>query len=281
MKHLSAHWDNLKKHIADKYLMLFLDYDGTLTAIVESPDKALIPRRTRDLLKKLSANRRCTIAVVTGRAAKDIKGKIGISNIIYAGNHGLEIQGPDIKFKTPLPAGYKTSLKKIKSQLQKKLSLIKGILLEDKGLSLSFHYRLVGRKQVPLVKNIFQQIVRPFIACDKVKIKTGKKVFEIRPPIEWDKGKAALWLLNTLTAAPRGEPIMPIYIGDDATDEDAFRMLKNKGITIFVGGPKRSYARYYLKNTKEVFEFLKRISRIFQGRKFYYRGERGENKIIR
>lgn len=257
MKHLSAHRDNLKKHIADKYLMLFLDYDGTLTAIVESPDKALLPQQTIDLLKELSANRRCTIAVVTGRAAKDIKDKIGISNIIYAGNHGLEIQGPNIKFKAPLPAGYKTSLKKIKSQLHKKLSSIKGVLLEDKGLSLSFHYRLVGRKQIPLVKNIFWRVVKPFIACNKVKIKTGKKVFEIRPPIEWDKGKAVLWVLSRQKSCSRAKPVLPVYIGDDVTDENAFRALKNKGLTIFVGRPKKSYAEYYLKNTKEVSKFLK------------------------
>jgi len=124
MKYLFARWNDVTIDIADKFVMLFLDYDGTLTPIVESPDKAHIPEQTRDLLKKLSANPLCTIAIITGRATKDIKGKIGIRNIIYASNHGLQVQGPNIKFKTPLSASYRNSIRKIKSQLHKKLSFI-------------------------------------------------------------------------------------------------------------------------------------------------------------
>lgn len=90
MKYLFAQWDNIKKDITGKFVLLFLDYDGTLTPIVKSPDKAHIPEQTRDLLKKLSAHPACMVAIVTGRAAKDIKGKIGIRNIIYASNHGFQ-----------------------------------------------------------------------------------------------------------------------------------------------------------------------------------------------
>jgi len=258
MKHAIAHWDKFQRQIADKYVMLFLDYDGTLTPIVESPAKALISKQTKHLLKSLSSNYRCKLAIISGRALHDIKKKIGIRNIIYSGNHGLEIEGPSIRFEVPVSFNYKTVIKQIKKQLNKRLSPINGILLEDKGFSLSLHYRLVDKKRIPFVKTTFNEVVSPYLN-NKIKIKTGKKVFEIRPAVEWDKGEVALWLLNRLKLHFGNRQILPIYIGDDVTDEDAFKALKDKGLTIFVGTTKKSHAKYHLKNTKEVFEFLRRL----------------------
>ena len=262
MKHAIAHWDNFQKQIADKYVMLFLDYDGTLTPIVESPAKALISKQTKHLLKRLSANYRCKLAIISGRALQDIKKKIGVRNIIYSGNHGLEIEGPSIRFEVPVSFNYKTIIKQIKKELNKRLSPINGVLLEDKGFSLSLHYRLVDKERIPFVKTTFNEVVSPYLN-NKIKTKTGKKVLEVRPPVEWDKGKVALWLLDKQRYILCGKSVMPIYIGDDVTDEDAFRALKNKSLTVFVGNPKKSHAKYYLKNTKEVFEFLKRLWSLF------------------
>jgi len=257
MKYLWAQWDKLEKHIADKFVLLFLDYDGTLTPIVKSPDKALISKQTRDLLKKLSANPRCTIAIVTGRAAKDIKDKIGIRNITYASNHGFQIEGPKIRFTVSVPSDYRKVLRKIKSDLKKTFRPVKGVFLEGKGLSLSVHYRLVRGRLVPFVVWALLKITAPYVREKKIVITLGKKVLEIRPPIKWNKGNAILWLLNKHKSALRDKLILPIYIGDDVTDEDAFDVLKNEGLTIFVGHPKKSHAKYYLKNTKEVSKFLK------------------------
>lgn len=265
MKHLFAQQNNLENYIADKFVLLFLDYDGTLTPIVESPDKALISKKTRDLLKKLSANPRCTIAIVTGRSAKDIKGKIGIKNIIYASNHGLQIKGPKIKFTAPLPADFHKVLRKIKSHLKKTFRSIKGIVLEDKILTLSFHYRRVNNRYIAPVVWTLLKITTPYIHKKEIVVDFGKKVFEIRPPIDWNKGSAILWLLNKHKPAFLDSPILPIYIGDDTTDEDAFNALKDKGLTIFVGHPKKSHAKYYLENTKEVFKFLKILKNLLSG----------------
>lgn len=259
MEYLFDYWDNLKKNLINKYIIIFLDYDGTLTPIVETPKEAIISKESRDLLNRLSKSPRCRLAIISGRALKDIKNKIRLNNIIYSGNHGLEIEGPKIKFKSPVSLEYKTTLKQIKNYLSKRLSTIKGAFLEDKSLSLSLHYRLVDKKQIPLVKNIFHEATTIYLVRNKIKIKPGKMVFEIRPPIKWDKGKIVLWLLTRQQFILRGNNIFPIYIGDDVTDEDVFGVLKNKGLTVFVGEPRVSQAKYYLKNSKEVIGFLRRI----------------------
>jgi trehalose-phosphatase len=238
-------------------VLLFLDYDGTLAPIVKNPDKALISELTRNLLKKLSACPACKIAIVTGRSAKDIKVKIGIRNITYAGNHGLQIKGPGINFIAPLPADFRKLLWKIKKDLKKTLHSVKGIFLEDKGASLSVHYRLVSKRLIPFVVWILLKIVLPSVRKKKMVIALGKKVLEIRPPVEWNKGSVVLWLLNKYKSTLCDKSIIPIYIGDDVTDEDAFDALKDEGLTIFVGHPRKSHAKYYLKNTREVSKFLK------------------------
>ncbi len=169
MEHLFFQLNKLKDSLKDKFIFLFLDYDGTLTPIVESPDKAIIPRKTMEILRDLSKIPHCKVAIISGRALKDIKNKIGLEGIIYAGNHGLEIDGPKIKFKVPVSPGYMTILKKIKAILKKKLSKIRGIVIEDKGLTLSVHYRLVDIKDVWLVKTVFHETLAHYIVSNKIK----------------------------------------------------------------------------------------------------------------
>lgn len=259
MRNIFYYWDELEKKLSNKYIMLFLDYDGTLTPIVSTPDKAFISQEVKDLLNKLSKSPMCKLAIISGRALKDIKNIIGLKGIIYSGNHGLEIEGPKIKFEPLVSLRYKAILEQIKNDLNKRLSSINGAFVEDKGLSLSLHYRLVDKKNIPQVKTIFHETIILYLVRNKIKIKTGKMVLEMRPPSEWDKGKIVLWLLVRQKFALKDKDVVPIYIGDDTTDEDAFKVLKNNGITIFVGKPKPSYAQYYLKDTNEVKEFLKRI----------------------
>jgi len=264
MKNLFRHWDNLRKELSNKYVMLFLDYDGTLTPIVSTPDKAFIAQEIKRILNELSKSLRCKLAIISGRALKDIKNMIGLKRIIYSGNHGLEIEGPKIKFESPVSVRYKAILEQIKKELSLKLANIKGAFVEDKGLSLSIHYRLVDKKQVPLVKTAVHETAIVYLIRSKIKIKSGKKVLEIRPPVEWDKGKVVLWLLARQQFLLGENKIFPIYIGDDTTDEDAFKVLKKKGLTIFVGEQGNSEAQYYLKTTEEVTECLSRILEIKQ-----------------
>lgn len=259
MKNILLCWDRVKKELSNNYIMLFLDYDGTLAPIAVRPNKAITPQKTQGLLKKLSGTPGYKIVIISGRSLKDIKRRINIKDIIYVGNHGVEIEGPKIKFASRIPSGYRVIIERIKSDLHKKLLSIKGVILEDKGFSLSIHFRLADKKQIPEVKTIIHESIITCLIANKIKIKSGKMVMEINPPVKWDKGKAALWLLARQQAVLKGKGIFSIYIGDDLTDEDAFKVLKNKGLTIFVGKPKASSAQYYLNDPNEVAVFLGKI----------------------
>jgi len=268
VKYLFAEWDKIKDELKDKFIFLFLDYDGTLTPIVDTPAKAIISKKTKKLLHKLLKSSKCKLAIISGRSLKDIKNKIGLKDIIYVGNHGLEIEGPKIKFEISIPIKVRTTIRQIVTVLQNKLSKIKGVIVEDKNLTLSVHYRLVTSTDTSSIKKIVNEITRPYLTRGMIKINPGKKVIEIKPPIKWDKGKVVLWLLRKEQFVSGENNFFSIYFGDDITDEDAFRVLKNKGLTIFVGRPKVSSADYYLKNTKEVTKFIKQILKL------------QENKII-
>ena len=258
MKHLFSKWDELKEDLINRHIYIFMDYDGTLTPIVKYPDRAVISEDMRNLLRDLSNKPRCNIGIITGRALKDIKRKIGLEGVIYAGNHGLEIEGPKIKFESRVSPRTVSIIRNLKEELTEKLSKIKGIFVEDKNVTLSVHYRSATRTGYLSAKKIIKEVIQPFLARKKIEVSYGKKVIEIKPQVKWNKGRAVKWLLAK-EAIVGGQPIMPVYLGDDATDEDAFGILKNKGLTIYIGNPKDSQAKYYLKDTREVFRFLKNI----------------------
>jgi trehalose-phosphatase len=260
MKNLFRHWDFLKKELSCKHIMLFLDYDGTLTPIVSTPEKAFISQEVKELLNELSKSPTCKLAIISGRSLGDIKALVGLKDIIYAGNHGLEIEGPKIKFESQVPPRLKSIIRNIATDIQKQLSGIKGALIEDKGLTLSIHYRLVDKKDLPAFEKIISEVTNPYTVRDKIKVNSGKKVYEIKPPVKGNKGKVILWLLARQQFISGEKNVLPIYIGDDITDEDAFKALKRKGLTVFVGEPGNSKADYYLKNTEEVTKFLRLIS---------------------
>lgn len=265
MKYLFNHWDKLKEDLKNSRLMLFLDYDGTLTPIVDAPNRAVISKETRSLLYELSKKPDYKLVIISGRSLGDIKSIVGLKDIVYSGNHGLEIEGPKLKFKSVLPPGFKKIIKRIKLDLLGKLANIKGVILEDKGYTLSVHYRLVRKESIHLVITAFHEAIIYYLVSNKIKMNTGKMVLEVRPPIDWNKGRSVMWLLARQGFASKGVPILPVYIGDDLTDEDAFSVLRKKGLTIFVGRPKRSKAKYYLKNHKDVSKFLSMVNDLTKG----------------
>lgn len=259
MVYLFDQWEQVKRRLGNKYLLLFFDYDGTLTPIAQTPQQALIPQRVKELLKKLSQRHNYTLAVISGRALADIKRMVGLKDIIYVGNHGLEIEGPKIKFASLVPPGSRSAIREIYEKMAGNLSKIRGVLIEDKGLAISVHYRQVDAKDIPEFLSIFSETSGPFTMRNKVKISEGKKVYEIRPPLARDKGKTVLWILARQQFSAGEDKVFPVYFGDDITDESGFRALKNKGLTIFVGEPKASAAAYYVRNAEEVSRFMKQV----------------------
>ena len=262
MKSLLKNWNTVKNHIKRyRYVLLCLDYDGTLTSIVRSPKRALLADTTRRLLDKLSHEPRYIVCIVSGRSLKDVKKLVGLEGLIYAGNHGLELEVPRLRFVIPRASETKPLLKRIADKLGSELRDIPGSSVEDKGLSLSVHFRCVRRGDLQRVKLIFEEITRPYLLRGEIRIAGGKKVFEVRPPISWNKGKVVTWLLKRPAIMGKTEITLPIYVGDDLTDEDAFRALLGTGITVYVGRPNTSSkAEYYLANVREVKSFLRKLA---------------------
>jgi len=251
MRYLFSDLNRIEPVLINEPVFLFLDYDGTVIPIRDKPGHAIISRRVKGLLRALSKTPRCKLAIISGRSLENISRVVGLKNIIYAGNHGLELKGPGIRFKSPVSKKHKAILQKINRDFRRKLAPIKGALIENKGLSLTVHYRLVAPKQIPLVKTIFRQITASHLRRKEIRVRPGKMVIEAIPPVDWNKGKAVQWLLKK-----GGHSAFPVYIGDDLTDEDAFKLMKKSGLTVFVGKPKKTNAQYYVNDTDEVLKFL-------------------------
>jgi len=236
------------------------DYDGTLTPIAERPELANLSPATKRLLQSLALLPDFTIGVISGRALADLRGKVGVSGLVYAGNHGLEMAGPGISLVHPIAEELEPVLRVLQYVLSSALRMIKGAFVENKRLSLSVHYRLVDESQTAKVESIVKEVVGRAEAAGQAKITRGKKVYEVRPAVTWDKGKAVKLLMKKYGQGGRKSGLVPIYLGDDLTDEDGFRAIEayGMGISVFVGeAGERSNARYCLKSPAEVVAFLK------------------------
>jgi alpha,alpha-trehalase len=244
-------FEEIKKLAASKRIAIFLDYDGTLTPIVDTPEKAILPDKTREVLLNLSS--KGAVGIISGRDMQNVKTLVGIDSLIYAGSHGFEITGPG-KFKESSSKGaaFLTSLDRAQKKLEESIGQINGVLVERKKFAIAIHYRLVDPANVPDIEEAVDKINSLHKDLRKA---YGKKVFELQPNMDWHKGKALLYLLEALGL--NNEKVLPIYIGDDVTDEDAFRALKDKGIGVVVWDtPFPTAAKYSLKNTDEVRDFL-------------------------
>ncbi|MGB2599701.1 MAG: trehalose-phosphatase [Candidatus Omnitrophota bacterium] len=263
MKHLAREWNSIKRNIKGKPVYLFLDFDGTLTPIRKRPEAVKLSKATREAIKKLASQKKVFTAIISGRALKEVKKLVDVKGVMYAGNHGLEAEGAGFKFTAPEARKSKKTITEVKNKLRKNLSSFKGVLVEDKGLSFSVHFRMADRDKAGQIERTFRKITNPYKASGKIVVTKGKKVWEVRPPVKWDKGRIVSLLLKQRKKSEKKE-IIPFYIGDDRTDEDAFRALGKRAYTVTIGktAGKNTLARYYLMGTKEVREFLKKVSDI-------------------
>lgn len=237
----------------NKQVIIFLDYDGTLTPIVDRPEWAQMSQTMRNAVKRLSEKYR--IAIVSGRDLKDVRNLVALEGLLYAGSHGFDISGPDGDMELQQGANYLPDLDLAEKNLAEALVKIPGIQLERKKFAIAVHFRRAKIEDVPTVENIVDTTVAK---CPGLRKTGGKMIFELRPDIDWDKGKALLWILTQL--GMDDDNICPIYIGDDLTDEDAFCVLQTRGIAILVGNDQRlTAAGYVLKDPEEVGLFLERL----------------------
>jgi polyhydroxyalkanoate synthase len=259
MRYFFSKWDDFAKSLESKRdILLLFDFDGTLTPIVGNPSKVSLSPLVRRYLKRLSKNRRIEVGIISGRALKDIMRLVGVKGLYYVGNHGLEVKSPRKSFTHPSCKKYILTMREIASLLKRNVSGIKGAISEYKRLTLSLHYRLVPPKDIPKLKSIFRKTIAPYVKSGKVKVTEGKKVFEIRPPIIWNKGKA----VKIIEKMSGRKNAFKMFLGDDITDEDAFKVLGERDYSIRVGGKFKSNAKYFLKNPNEVRRLLMKISKI-------------------
>lgn len=244
----------------DRYghMLIALDFDGTLAPIVPHPDEAALLPAARSVLNVLCERADTEIALISGRSLEDLVERIGIDDVYYAGNHGLELHGPDLDDTIQAALDLQPHVQEIFRVLQREVGDIEGIYLENKQLSLSVHYRKVD--DLHAQQRIVADVQRVFDAHrDGLRLTTGKRVLEVRPDIDWDKGKALLFILEDIEKA-RGAPMLPMFIGDDKTDEDAFAALPAAGAAVLVGPPDaRTAANCYVRSPDEVVQLLEQL----------------------
>jgi trehalose-phosphatase len=283
MEHLLSAWPELKDQIhRANHILLLSDYDGTLTPIVEIPEAAAISDDTRQLLVKLTSLPHVKVGLISGRSLTDLKSRVNVRDIIYAGNHGFEIEGPGFKFINPLASEIKPFLRLVTQMLTSAVGTIKGVLVEDKGLTLSVHYRQADDQQAPQVRHIIENTLNHAPVRGIVKMTGGKKVYEVRPAVQWDKGKAIRLLMKRYGKGGWQSGLLPIYIGDDLTDEDGFETIERygHGISVHVGGKNvNSIARYYLNSPQDVCRFLDMLLEFLQRGSLYDRSINVQSEV--
>jgi trehalose-phosphatase len=252
-RHLFAFLEKVLKQVrAASHSILFLDYDGTLVPICKEPSLARLSSDTQKVLKDLSSKPFLSVGVISGRSLGEIRKMVGVRDLFYGGNHGFEIFFKNRVWTHPELEGFTPRLIKVVRELHSCTRGIKGIIVEDKKFTASIHYRNVTTQSPSSIRAIITEVLAPY--PDVFMIARGKKVYEIRPLVEWDKGKAVERLTALLSIKSK---LIRIYIGDDQTDEDAFRVLGKDDITIRVGSKKGSRAQYYCRGSSEVVTFLK------------------------
>ncbi|OIV96714.1 hypothetical protein TanjilG_09256 [Lupinus angustifolius] len=260
-------FDQIISNSKGKQIVTFLDYDGTLSPIVADPEKAYMTSKMKGTLKEIA--RHFPTAIVTGRCRDKVYNFVRLAEVYYAGSHGMDIKGPqqnrspkkgnDGKAVLFQPASqFLPMINEVYKILQEITKSVPGAMVENNKFCLSVHFRCVDEKSwAPLAEKV-KLVLNEY---PKLKLTQGRKVLEIRPTIKWDKGKAIEFLLHSL-GYDNSDNVFPIYIGDDRTDEDAFKVLRSRGqgIGILVSRfPKETDASYTLEDPSQVEKFLRRL----------------------
>lgn len=238
-----------------KKVALFFDYDGTLTPIVKQPEDAVLSENMKEALRALTLH--FPVAVVSGRDLRDVQQLVQLDNVYYAGSHGYHIEGPNgLYMENEKASDLLPLLDEIEKHLRKTLEKdIKGCKIDRKKFAIAVHYRNVDVPEIEKLKSMVEDLANK---NRKLKLGTGKKILELKPAIKWDKGKAVYWLMDKLNLDI--QKTLPIYLGDDITDEDAFRAIIDDGVGILVGEHNQTtMASYRLEDQEEVRLFIQHL----------------------
>ncbi|OAY30495.1 trehalose-phosphate phosphatase A isoform X1 [Manihot esculenta] len=268
-----ASFEQIANFAKGKRIALFLDYDGTLSPIVDNPDRAFMSDAMRSAVEKVA---KCfPTAIISGRSRDKVHEFVGLKELYYAGSHGMDIMGPVRQYISDdqpnsvrstdeqgkevnlfQPASeFLPMIDEVYSSLVENTKYIKGVKVENNKFCVSVHYRNVDDKSWKSVAQCVYDVIKNY---PRLRLTHGRMVLEVRPVINWNKGKAVTFLLESLGLS-NCDDVLPIYVGDDRTDEDAFKVLRerNCGLGILVSPvPKETNAFYSLRDPSEVMEFL-------------------------
>lgn len=246
----------LKKQADKKYIFIFLDYDGTIVPIADRPGDVELPIYVKQLLKRISTKENFILSIVSGRALKDIRKLVGIKGrVIYVGNHGMEVSGMGMNFSCEVPAHFRKTISLIKSKVRKEIKY-KGLLVQDKYYTASFHYRMLSRMDQKKFIVSFKKVIAQYLRRGHLEVINGKKVFELCPDKKINKGYAVKHILDHFKKRYGIKRFFSVFIGDDVTDSYGFKAVNKHGISISVGAVKKLKAKYCIKDPKDVYKFL-------------------------
>jgi trehalose 6-phosphate phosphatase len=244
MRPLFACWREVAPRLAShRVIALFLDFDGTLVTIQGHPDAVRVNPATRRTLAVLAGSPRFRVWVISARRRADVHARLRVPGVRYLGLYGWERGHP-----APMPAG---PILHIKTFLKGSLPAHPCIWIEDKQHTLAVHYRGAPEAVRHVALERVQRAVAPWRSG--LRIAPGKAVWEILPRAFGDKGAAVRRELAVLPAQA-----LPIYLGDDLSDEEAFAALPH-GIAIRVGTRRSTRARYHLDGVGQVYHFLEKL----------------------
>jgi trehalose 6-phosphate phosphatase len=232
LPHALSDHDRFGAALAGRRPAVFLDYDGVLTPIVDRPQDARMSDAMRRIVRELAD--RCPVCVVSGRDRAVVQELMGVNDLVVAGSHGFDIWHPERgTMQHEAASGFEQLVEETTQRLRAGLVDLDGVLVEPKRASVAVHYRLAGADGAAKVA----ELVRELLAGhpDELKVTTGKMVYELQPKLDWNKGRAVRYLLGVLDL-DRVDTV-PMYLGDDVTDEDAFNELHGRGVSIYVGDP--------------------------------------------
>ncbi len=210
-----------------------IDFDGTLAPIARRPDLVALDRPGREALRVLSRRKDCRVAVVSGRPLDYVVKQVGLENVYCAGNHGLEIAGQGLAFRHRGAVKARPALEEARGIWERLAALYGGSLVEDKGMSVTFHYRQVRPDRQEEARSAALSRIRGGELSRQLRCTEGKKVVEARPPVDWGKGDALDRLLRHWRCRPGRDLV--VALGDDETDRDMFRRVGKDGVAVFVG----------------------------------------------
>ncbi|MGH2349613.1 MAG: trehalose-phosphatase, partial [bacterium] len=252
---LLDHAGDVRALVAARPPVLLLDFDGTLAPIVGEPDRAAMPQPTADALRRI-VDAGILVTIVSGRALDDIRRRVGIDGVTYIGNHGLETAGPGFEWVHPEADLARPQIAAFSARMRRRLRAAPGVVIEDKGLTSTVHYRQVPRPRIEVVRMAVYEEVNALGAANLV-VHSGKEYLEVRPGVAWGKGTAAIAELRRVAGDTWASRVCPIYIGDDRTDEDAFLVLRGAAVTVKVGHSSvETAAEYRLRDVDDVSRFL-------------------------